>query len=111
MTLTAPDGTAATGSPAAPASPEPDDVKTRVIGWLRGLRDVELPRQLRAVKGLRLLLAVGLVMLATLWIWGATALGPISTGRTVALTDILRQAQQHFVDSATLYDDDHRVVV
>ncbi|MDQ1699698.1 MAG: hypothetical protein QOG34_1561, partial [Frankiaceae bacterium] len=82
----------------------------RALRLLAHLREVRLPRQLRAVRGLRLILAISLAALATLWIWGASALGPVGGGREVPLTEIQAQAQQKVVASATLYDDDHRVV-
>jgi cell division protease FtsH len=98
MTVTAPDNAARS-------------YRDRILAIAAKLRDARLPRQLQAVRGLRLILAVTLAGLATLWIWGASALGPVGGGREVPLTEVQAQAQQKLVATATLYDDDHRVVV
>ncbi|MDQ1747447.1 MAG: cell division protease FtsH [Frankiaceae bacterium] len=97
------------------ASSKPENVaataRDRLLELLAAARELHIPRRFRAVRGLRLLLAVTLAGLATLWIWGASALGPVGGGREVPLTEVQAEAQQKLVSTATLYDDDHRVVV
>ena len=106
MTVTTENSTADATPQQATATPQ-----ERLRKLLAAARELHLPRQLRAVRGLRLILALSLAGLATLWIWGAAALGPVGGGREVPLTEVQSQAQQKLVAVATLYDDDHRVVV
>src|SRR4051812_46048762 len=72
-------------------------------------RSLRLPTALRGARGLRLVFAAGLVLLAVTWIFGAKSLGPVGGSHTVPMTQVLTSAQQRQVVSATLYDDDHRV--
>jgi len=110
MTVTLPDSTPEdVVDEASSAAPAPG-YRERLLTLLSHLRELRVPRQFRAVRGLRLLLAIGLATLATVWIWGASALGPVGGGREVPLTEVQSQANQKLVASATLYDDDHRVV-
>jgi len=117
MTVTSPDTTSesAPGADAAETPAGPMSTRERALELLakalQALRDFQLPRQLRAVRGLRLILAAMLAVLATVWIWGAAALGPVGGGREVALTAIQSEAALKQVATATLYDDDHRIVV
>jgi len=65
---------------------------------------------LSGLRGARLVLALALVALAFLWWQGGNALRPVG-GKTVPLTQVLADAQQHDITTATLYDEDHRVKV
>jgi cell division protease FtsH len=84
--------------------------RTARLAAVAGTHLWALVKKLRGRRLIRLTLVGSLVLLAILGVAGTRYLQPIEVGRQVPLTQLLADGTNHEVVSATLYDQDARVV-